>query len=691
MRTYEEINANIIAATAINDAHALAALAEELTTIDSLQARAAEMSSRGHVYRLTSDYAKALECYRQVLDMYAALDDRANTGRTIGNIGSVFYFTGDYPNAVDHYHRAIEMFDGLGDLASVATFTGNLGAVCVLTGDYAKALEYFQQALVVHEELGDRISTARATGNIGNVYASVGDYPAALEHFRRALAMEEEVGDRAGVARLTGSMGMVYYATGDYPAALENFRRALDGYEEIGDRAGVARLIGNIGNVYKETGDHRKALEHLTTACTLQEQLGNRAGVASLTERIGNVRVALGDFSTALSDFQRALAMHEELGDRASIASATGNIISDLLRLQQDDQAEALLQKQAAMQLDDPTLRSQFHSNCAELAVHSGDLDTAYTELHQALSIAEHAGLRALCADIHLQLRDLAQKRNDFAAYIEHNNAHHRISDEVNGRESIQRIAMLEAERRMETERRERVKERALLYGALPVSVANRMLHSETISGDHFEEASVIFLDIAGFTAIADRIPPGHVVHLLSQIFSSLDQVCKRHGVTKIKTIGDCYMAVAGAPESYDDHASRAAACSIEMLSALSALTITMDPSIGDTSWTKEVGEINVRIGIHCGPLTAGVIGTERLQYDVWGDTVNVASRMESTGEPGRIQVSEAFASALSLVPSASREPRGADVDLAPGTWNLELRGEISIKGKGSMTTYWLS
>ena len=108
------------------------------------------------------------------------------------------------------------------------------------------------------------------------------------------------------------------------------------------------------------------------------------------------------------------------------------------------------------------------------------------------------------------------------------------------------------------------------------------------------------------------------------------------------------------------------------MLSTLKDLQITMPPELGDTSWVSDVGEINVRIGVHCGPVTAGVIGTKRLQYDVWGDTVNVASRMESTGEAGKIQVSEAFA------------------QLVANGHALDARGEVDIKGKGSMTTYWL-
>jgi class 3 adenylate cyclase len=150
--------------------------------------------------------------------------------------------------------------------------------------------------------------------------------------------------------------------------------------------------------------------------------------------------------------------------------------------------------------------------------------------------------------------------------------------------------------------------------------------------------------------------------------------------VVKIKTIGDSYMAVAFSNTQNQtpktEHVVSAGECAVEMLSALNALEITMPLELGDTSWTKDVGDIQVRIGMHCGPVTAGVIGTERMQYDVWGDTVNVASRMESSGDPGRIHVSEQFAHSMT--------------QCLPDSMTLLKRGTIEVKGKGPMTTYWL-
>jgi class 3 adenylate cyclase/Tfp pilus assembly protein PilF len=630
MRTYEEIEADIRQAADTSDAQALLRLAAELDGIGSTQADAEASNARGMAVNFTGDYPMALEHFSQASALYEELGDRAGIARVVVNIGLVHFDTGNYPAALEHYRRALNLY----------------------------------------EVTSDRNGVAHSTSYIGNVYVRMGDYGTALVHYCRALALHENIGDRAGIARVTANMGTVYIGTGDYPAALEHYRRALVLHEELDDRAGVALVTSNMGNVYLKTGDYPTALEHYRRALVLHEELDDRAGVALVTSNMGNVYLKTGDYPTALEHYRRALALQEGLGNRDLLATVTGYIASALLALERNEEAAHLLDGQALMVMDDPTVLSEYHANRAKLYERSNDLDAAKEHLLQALAVVTEVGARSEMAEVQKRLRDLAQKRNDFAAYIEHNNEYTRITEEIRGREATQKLAMMEAERRIEAERRQREKERALLYGALPKSVADRMIRGEKITGDHYDSASVIFLDIVGFTTISDRIPPGHVVHLLSQIFSTLDEVCKGHCVTKIKTIGDSYMAVAGVPEAHDDHALRAAQCALDMLAALNTLEITMPPELGDTSWVKNVGEIQVRIGIHCGPVTAGVIGTERLQYDVWGDTVNVASRMESTSEPGRIQVSEAFANALGC--------------------GVIPRGDVEIKGKGSMNTYWL-
>jgi adenylate cyclase len=503
---------------------------------------------------------------------------------------------------------------------------------------------------------------AAAFVTMGTAARLVGDYPAALEHIRRAMGLYEELGDRQGMAIAIGNMGNVHFRTGDFPSALEHYGRALAMHEEQADRNSIARVTGNMGNVYCDTGDFTAALEHYRRALAILEELGDRAMVATMIGNIGGVHFSTGDYLSAFEHLQRALPLHEELGDHAGVVVVTGNMIAALIKLERYDEAAVLAERQATMPMDNPNVRSFHLSSCALLAEHRDDLDAAHRHLMEAVSITTEAGLRASSAELHKRLRDLAQKRNDFAGFIEHNAEFLRLTEEIRGKEATQRLTMMEAERKAEAVERERQKERALLYGALPKSVADRMIRGEDVSGDHFDHAAVMFLDIVGFTSNTSTMPPADVVKLLEHIFSTIDGICETHNVIKIKTIGDSYMCFRGDADATTN--------------AQSIARVGIAVMQGAFTW-NDGEKIQFRGGMHIGTATAGVIGTQRLQYDVWGDTVNVASRMESTSEPGRIHVSEAFANVL----------RGS-TNSAP--YNLKQRGEVEIKGKGAMNTYWL-
>jgi class 3 adenylate cyclase len=205
----------------------------------------------------------------------------------------------------------------------------------------------------------------------------------------------------------------------------------------------------------------------------------------------------------------------------------------------------------------------------------------------------------------------------------------------------------------------ERAKSEALLLNILPGPVAERLkLRPDAIADDH-ACITILFADIVDFTPLATRMTAHEVVQLLNRIFSRFDALADRHGLEKIKTIGDAYMAAAGLPVPDPRHAERVAAMALDMQAAIAAVHAGEEP-------------LRLRIGIHSGPAVAGVIGTKRFLYDLWGDTVNLASRMESHGSPGTIQVTESTRQHLVATHRFS-DPR-----------------QIEVKGKGSMTTYLL-
>jgi class 3 adenylate cyclase len=210
-----------------------------------------------------------------------------------------------------------------------------------------------------------------------------------------------------------------------------------------------------------------------------------------------------------------------------------------------------------------------------------------------------------------------------------------------------------------ERERLARENER-LLLNVLPEPIAQRLREGEALIADRFEDVTLLFADIVEFTRLSATMSPRELVGALNDVFTVFDGLVERYDLEKVKTIGDAYMVVGGLPERSNDHTSRVAAMALDLIEA-----------VGEIETAVRLG-INFRVGVHCGPVVAGVIGTKKFIYDVWGDTVNLASRMESLGVPGRVQVSEAVMERLR------------------GTHVFEARGLIDVKGKGLMPTYLL-
>jgi adenylate cyclase len=209
---------------------------------------------------------------------------------------------------------------------------------------------------------------------------------------------------------------------------------------------------------------------------------------------------------------------------------------------------------------------------------------------------------------------------------------------------------------------REHRRSESLLTNILPPPVANRLKDApDAIIADAYPEASVLFMDMAGFTARTSDTAPSDLVRFLNGVFTKLDGLVERHGLEKIKTSGDAYMVVSGVPDPRADHATALADLALDMRDAMAGL---LDP---------KDRPVPVRIGLASGPVVAGVIGTRKFFYDVWGDTVNMASRMESTGVPGEIQMTQ------------------STFDLINDAFVCTPRGTIAVKGKGDMPTWFLN
>ncbi|MCC3411225.1 MAG: response regulator [Microcoleus sp. PH2017_29_MFU_D_A] len=220
--------------------------------------------------------------------------------------------------------------------------------------------------------------------------------------------------------------------------------------------------------------------------------------------------------------------------------------------------------------------------------------------------------------------------------------------------------AEIETRLLLETTKFQKEEIEELLLNILPKPIADRLQEGQSIIADSFSDVSVLFADLVGFTNFASQKSAAETVKVLNQIFSQFDRLSLEHGLEKIKTIGDAYMVVGGLPQPQENHAEAIAQMALDMQAALASFNL------------KHNQTFSLRIGINIGGVVAGVIGLTKFSYDLWGDTVNVAHRMESNGIPGEIQVTAAVYERLK------------------DNFSFKMRGAVEIKGKGEMMTYLL-
>jgi len=499
---------------------------------------------------LRSNDISALEQLAFDFDALGTKDGAAAAERARG-LAQVY--AGNNTKALEHAQRSLKMYAEISDRLGIAQAHGDIGSICLESGDIERAHEFLQRALALHGELDNTKGRAAMYSSLGNLYRMTGDFTRSLENHYKALELNEELGYDGGIAMSLSNLGMIYSAIGDYPQSIDFGQRALALNEELGQRSGMARTNTNIGNVYSRIGNHTLALEYHKRSLDLSRELGLRRSEAVALGNIGVTYAEMEDIDSALDYFRQSVELNESLGEGYTDTLSYLNLAVLLIDLGSIDEAQQILENLSAKTISDPTALMQLEECHAMIEEHHGNLDKAVLMIMQALATAEKHSIPRQQAVFHFRLRDLAKKRNDFAGYIEHNDAYTRIIEEINGKETATKLAMQEAERTMAKEREreriererianEREREQAILYSTLPKHIADRVIRGESVN-DHIDNASVIFVDIVGFTTLSSTLTSQEIASLLDAVFGICDDVCSNNATTRIKTIGDSYMA----------------------------------------------------------------------------------------------------------------------------------------------------
>ena len=540
-------------------------------------------------------------------------------------------------------------------------------------GNIQESQSIVERILLTQSEI-EKSTYANALMSLANIYQVKADFAKSIECSLRATEIFEMEQHTRGLALSFTNIGITYRLIADYTKSLEYMDKGRRLYMELGDEAGVAANTGNIGNVYVMMNLFSKALEYQNKALEVNEKINNLRGIANNCLTIGGVYILTKEYQLAESFLDRALEVFKVLQDKTGQMHVQSNI-GILLDLEEKyDEAFTLNQEVLSYMLekDDKVGISQLYVNIANIYAkpESTKYDPTLAEEYytKALELLIALNLKEQECSIHKQMSDLYEHLQSWEKSFYHLKQYQLLNDELHSEEAKNKADILEQRRRLDEFEQDKVlqiarlqEQERILHKILPITIADRILDGETTLVEHAKDISIFFSDIVDFTEMTSSMNPGDLINDLNKLFTEFDRIARKHAVEKIKTIGDAYMAVCGIPIYSKDHALNIANFAFDVMSA------SKNFKIGNRT-------VELRVGIHSGEAIAGVIGEDKYSYDLWGDCVNIASRMENSGEKGCIQVTEFFKGLLDDQPYIS----------------FVSRGEIEIKGKGLMKTYFM-
>ncbi len=605
------------------------------------------LNNRGVVETIAGNYTLAIPFYEQALSIREQLGDRKGVASLYNNIGNLQEELGNYPAALENLKQSLRIRESLGDTLRMARATHNLSLVQERMGNYPEALDLSLRYLSTSELLGDQYEIANAHNQLGNIKTELERFDEAKAHYLQSLELRRELGDPYELAQSLQNLGNIQDDHGEtamdsaqYDQAKELYRSALDYYEqaltiyrEAEDQEGISAAFNNIGLVYKNLGSYYKelddlqaanaewqrALDYLQQALALRQASEDRLGLIEVYNGLGDVYRRQGRFQLALKYTEDYLAIAEELGDQKFIQNA----YKDLSRVYaaQKNYTKAFRFRKAYDELRYARLNEErTRQNSRREAIYGDEQKQREIERQEAALELQNARLRE-ASILRNSLITGALLLLLLAALLYNR---YRIKSRAN-----QALAVKNSIIEQERERSD-----ALLLNILPEATAEELKTHGKTSAQAYDSVTVLFTDFANFTQIASRLPAQQLVTILDECFRAFDKITTSYGIEKIKTIGDAYMCAGGLPHPNDTHAADVVRAALDMQAVVR--------DIAEKYPVQEQIVFKARIGIHTGPVVAGVVGSKKFAYDIWGDTVNTAARMESSGQVGKVNISQA-------------------------------------------------
>lgn len=564
----------------------------------------------------------------------------------------------DINSAVIVLDRVINLLDGGPHERALALAYYYLGRAELIRNNVAGSIVQYERALHLIARVPYTRLEAMLQSDIGGAYASIGDYAQASTHYKAAIALPTGTSNRYWTL---GSLVEAMLKLGDTGAA----RHYLDRMEVLGDSAGInpAMAVLMRGELYLVQGDPGKAINQFNQALGRFRAKGSLTFIAWTLSRLSNAYRAAGQQAKAVQLAREGLQLS----------------IRNNLRKELQDNEEQLYQAYTA----------------------AGNKPAAYDHFARYIALRDSANgtkASALLAASMLRTQMERQARTDSLLRAEKElrraEQHQAELDDERTQRNIFLLASFallafgaSILRQRNRIRKARDRSDELLLNILPEEVANELKEKGEAEAQLINEVTVLFTDFKGFTNMAETMSAQELVNEINTCFSAFDRIIAKRGVEKIKTIGDAYMAAGGMPIPSADSARSTVLAALEMQDFMRSYRAEREAA------GKPFFEM--RVGIHTGPVVAGIVGVKKFQYDIWGDTVNTASRMESSGEVGRVNISEAtyravVGSQLSVVGQGAGSRTTDNQQLTTPAFTFTPRGKVQAKGKGEMEMYFV-
>ena len=562
------------------------------------------------------------------------IDYKPGLALAFKNTGMGYYLQGKYKETVINWQQAAGVYKLFGDKKGVANMLSNQGAVYFEQGDDAKALELHLQSLKIAEEINDTLRILTSLTNIGGIYLNKeATYKKALDYFIRSYKLSVLIKDDYSIGTSSVNLGETYYKLGDDSTALIYLHESEKAYAQQPEN--LPYTLNYIGRVYTRQMKFDEAIKIHQQAFEISKQVDTKLNETQSLVALAQAYTAKGDNTAAIKAYRQSLDISMPL-----------NAVTEM--------------KDAYLGLS---------------AAYSQNKDFTNAYKYQNLLLAIKDTIYNINTDKKLGTLQFGFEMEKKESQINLLNKDKEIQEQEIKRQKLVKYSFIGGFAIMllfatvffaQRNRIKNAKKRSdeLLLNILPEETAEELKETGTAKTKSFESVSVLFTDFKNFTIASEKLTPEELVAEINHCYSAFDRIVTKYGIEKIKTIGDSYMCAGGLPVSNTTHPFDVVSAGLEMVKFIE--------DNKNERMAKDQPYFELRCGIHTGPVVAGIVGIKKFAYDIWGDTVNTASRMESSGGIGKVNIS------------------GTTYEIVKEKFTCVHRGKVEAKNKGSIDMYFV-